>query len=62
MEKPEHAEEQLEEARRPSGTRTPERLDDEARLNLREFFSILQVWDEECKGSQTAYTRAPFSC
>ena len=41
-----YTKEQLEEARRLFGTETEGQLD-EALYNLRQFFSILQEWDEE---------------
>lgn len=46
-----YAKEQLEEARRLFGIETAGQLD-EALYNIREFFSILQEWDEEDRALQ----------
>jgi len=51
MGKTRYTKEQLEEARRLLGIETAGQLD-EALYNIREFFSILQEWDEEDRALQ----------
>ena len=51
MRKARYTKEQLEEARRLFGIETAGQLD-EALHNIREFFSILQEWDEEDRALQ----------